>query len=99
MSKTGKYNNKIPSKSRLNVKGYEWLKDEIKNTNFNKIKELMQIAESLNITPAQLAIIWCLKNKNVSSVILGASNLKQLKENLKSIDLYENIDLKLIDKI
>tara|TARA_B100001029_G_C15046731_1_gene447690 strand:+ start:620 stop:1555 length:936 start_codon:yes stop_codon:yes gene_type:complete len=96
---TGKYNNKIPSKSRLNVKGYEWLKDEIKNTNFNKIKELMQIAESLNITPAQLAIIWCLKNKNVSSVIVGASNLKQLKENLKSIDLYENIDLKLTDKI
>ena len=38
-------------------------------------------------------------NKNVNSVILGASNIKQLKENLESINLIENIDSKILDKI
>ena len=96
---TGKYNDGIPSKSRFNVKGYEWLREEMENTDFKKIKEVGEIAKSLNITQSQLAIIWCLNNKNVSSVILGASNKKQLKENLESINLIENIDSKILDKI
>ena len=96
---TGKYNDGIPSKSRFNVKGYEWLSEEIKNTDFKKIKEVGEIAKSLNITQSQLAIIWCLNNKNVSSVILGASNINQLKENLESINIYENVDLKIINNI
>ena len=41
----------------------------------------------------------CLKNKNVSTVILGASNLKQLKENLDSISYRELVDDKIISKI
>ena len=56
-------------------------------------------AKALNITQSQLAIIWCLCNTNVSSVILGASNITQLKENLESINLIENIDSKIIEKI
>ena len=96
---TGKYNDGIPSKSRFNVKGYEWLSEEIKNTDFKKIKEVGEIAKTLNITQSQLAIIWCLNNKNVSSVILGASNINQLKENLESINIFENIDSKIIDRI
>jgi len=96
---TGKYNDGIPSKSRFNVKGYEWLSEEMKNTDFKKIKEVGKIAKSLNITQSQLAIIWCLNNKNVSSVILGASNIEQLKENLESINIFENIDSKIIDDI
>ena len=40
---------------------------------------------------AQLSIAWCLKNKNVSSVILGASKKSQLKENLESLNVYELI--------
>ena len=96
---TGKYNDGIPSKSRFNVKGYEWLSEEMKNTDFKKIKEVGEIAKSLNITQSQLAIILCLNNKNVSSVILGASNIKQLKENLDSINVFENIDSKIIDNI
>ena len=81
------------------MKGYEWLREEMENTDFKKIKEVGEIAKSLNITQSQLAIIWCLNNQNVSSVILGASNIKQLKENLESINLFENIDSEIIDKI
>ena len=96
---TGKYNKDIPAKSRFNVDGYEWLKEERKKTDFKKIDKIGEIAKSLNITQSQLSIIWCLKNMNVSSVILGASNIHQLKENIKSIDLYENIDKKVINKL
>ena len=96
---TGKYNDGIPAKSRFNVKGYEWLREQMENTDFKKIKEVGEIAKSLNITQSQLAIIWCLNNKNVSSVILGASNINQLKENLESINIFENIDSKIIDRI
>ena len=71
----------------------------MENTDFKKIKEVGEMAKLLNITQAQLAIIWCLNNKNVSSVIIGASNNKQLKENLESINLIENIDSKILDKI
>ena len=46
---------------------------------------------------AQLSIAWCLKNKNVSSVILGASKKSQLKENLKSLEVYETIDEEIIN--
>ena len=96
---TGKYNNGVPEKSRVNVVGYEWLKDEIENTDFKKINEVGEIAKSLNITQTQLSILWCLNNKNVSSVILGASSLEQLKENLETINLIEKIDSKVLNKI
>ena len=44
------------------------------------------IAKEIGLTSSQLAILWCLKNKDVSTVILGASKIEQLKENLEAID-------------
>tara|TARA_B100000700_G_scaffold326426_1_gene437938 strand:+ start:970 stop:1911 length:942 start_codon:yes stop_codon:yes gene_type:complete len=96
---TGKYNDGIPKKSRFTVKGYEWLGDTIDSVDFKKIKKVGEVAKSLSITPSQLSILWCLYNKNVSTVILGASNLKQLKENLKSIDYLDLITKQVINKI
>tara|TARA_Y100001954_G_scaffold231165_1_gene280031 strand:- start:406 stop:1350 length:945 start_codon:yes stop_codon:yes gene_type:complete len=88
---TGKYNNGIPLKSRFKVKGYEWLAESINESDQNKIKKLSNIAKELNVSLAQLSIIWCLKNINVSSVILGASKVSQLKENLDSIKYFDLI--------
>ena len=88
---TGKYNNGIPLKSRFKVKGYEWLAESINESDQNKIKKLSNIANELNVSLAQLSIIWCLKNINVSSVILGASKVSQLKENLDSIKYFDLI--------
>ena len=96
---TGKYDKGIPKKSRFTVKGYEWLGESLDSVDLKKIKKVQEIATSLGITPSQLSILWCLKNKNVSTVILGASNLKQLKENLDSINYRELIDDKVISKI
>ena len=89
---TGKYNDGIPANSRFKVKGYEWLADSMDNINFGKIKKINQMSQKLGIKPSQLAILWCLKNKNVSTVILGASKLSQLKENLNSTKYYNLIN-------
>ena len=96
---TGKYNEGIPNKSRFKVKGYEWLSDSMKEVDFTKIKKIVNLSKKLNIKPSQLAILWCLKNKNVSTVILGASKLSQLKENLKSINYSEIMTDEIMNKI
>ena len=96
---TGKYNDGIPSKSRFKVKGYEWLADSTDEHDFKKIKKIVILSKKLNIKPSQLAILWCLKNKNVSTVIIGASKLSQLKENLKSTDYSELITEDIINEI
>ena len=96
---TGKYNKGIPNKSRFKVKGYEWLADSMNEVDFSKIEKIVDLSQKLSITPSQLAILWCLKNKNVSTVIIGASKLSQLKENLKSIDYYETITDDILNEI
>ena len=53
---------------------------------------LVPIAEKLNVSMSNLAIAWCLLNKNVSTVILGASKLDQLEENLRSMEVLPLLD-------
>ena len=95
---TGKYNDGIPKKSRFKVKGYEWLSDSIDKVDFDKINKFNAIAGKIGIKLSQLSILWCLKNKNVSSVILGASSVSQLEENLRSIDFKDRLSKDVIDR-
>jgi len=100
---TGKYNNGIPENSRLNLENYGWLRnilnsEEGKNR-IDKVKKLTGIANSLGITMAQLAIAWCLLNKNVSSVITGASKPEQVESNLKSIDFVNLLTPEIVEQI
>ena len=87
---TGKYNNGIPDGSRMSLPDYKFLRDKLESKEgsdrLNKVKRLGKGAERLGVSLAQLSLAWCLKNKNVSTVILGATNTKQLDENLKSIE-------------
>ena len=55
--------------------------------NKQKGQELVAIAQDFGVSAAELALAWCLKNKNVSSVILGASKVEQLEQNLKALDV------------
>ena len=92
---TGKYNHGIPSNSRAYVKGYEWLKEQFESEEtiqkIGKVKELQPIAERLEISLTQLALGYCLKNSNVSTIILGASKKEQLKENLGTLSIMDKI--------
>lgn len=92
---TGKYENGIPKDSRANVEGYDWLKEKFESQEGKrKIKqasELKKISDELSVSLAQMSIAWCLKNQNVSTVILGASKIEQLKENMKALDAYPKL--------
>ncbi|GAB4251532.1 MAG: aldo/keto reductase [Vicingaceae bacterium] len=98
---TGKYNtSKTPKNTRLNMQGLEWLKDKtLTKENIKKVEKLKPIAEGLNMSLPQLALCWCLKNPNVSSVILGASKLAQLKENIKATTLKDRLNDDVLEKM
>jgi voltage-dependent potassium channel beta subunit len=83
---TGKYNEGIPADSRASVKGYEWLVDRLTDpAKLAKVRRIAPLARDLGCTLAQLAIAWCLRNPNVSTVITGASRPSQVHENLQSL--------------
>jgi voltage-dependent potassium channel beta subunit len=86
---TGKYNqNKDPKGTRLNMEGMDWLKKSVlEKENIKKAEKLTALAKDLGMTLPVLAIAWCLKNDNVSTVILGASKTAQLKENFKASEV------------
>lgn len=64
-----------------------------------KVKALTKIADELGCSTAQLAIAWCFKNPNVSSVITGASRKSQVDENMKALDVAGQLDNAVIEKI
>ncbi len=100
---TGKYNDGIPKDSRINLPGYEWLKEiflsEKGQLRIEKVRQLTTIAEELGTSITLIAIAWCLKNPNVSSVILGASRSEQLKENLTSLQVVDRLTEEVMGKI
>ncbi len=97
---TGKYMKGIPKDSRANLKGYQWLQKRVKDKErLAKIRALVPIAKSLGCTLSQLAIAWCLNNPNVSTVILGASRVEQLHENLKAARFVSKLTPKVLAKI
>ena len=97
---TGKYNDKDPGDTRLSIEGLEWLKDRtLVEKNIQKVRDLSSLAKKLGVSMAQLAILWCLDNPNVSTVILGASKASQLEENLKCTELREKINDEVMEEI
>ena len=52
-----------------------------------KAQQFVKIAGEMGLTGAQLAVAWCLRRPEVTSVILGISRLDQLKENLKAVEV------------
>lgn len=99
---SGKYNHDIPEGSRASLPEMAWVKDHITPEATSKVRELGVIAGDLGITPAQLAIAWILRRKDVSSVITGASRIEQLDENIQAAEavgkLTDNV-LETIEKV
>ena len=97
---TDKYLNKFPKGTRLGVEGLEWLKEKnLTEDKLAKISLLNELSNDLGMSLPVMSIAWCLKNQNVSTVILGASKMSQLKENMKSIDALNKLDEKVIKQI
>ena len=84
---SGKHSLEGDSSSRLRAAGLDWLRErELTEARLKKVEELKVLASSLDLSLPVLAIAWCLKNQRVSTVILGASKVAQLEENLKAVD-------------
>jgi aryl-alcohol dehydrogenase-like predicted oxidoreductase len=64
-----------------------------------KVRGLKAVADDLGCTLAQLAIAWCTRNPRVSSVILGASKVSQLEENLAALEVAERLDDEVMERI
>jgi voltage-dependent potassium channel beta subunit len=97
---TGKYNDGIPADSRGTLKGFEWLAERLTQPEqIAKVRKLAPIARDLACTMAQMALAWCLKNPNVSTVITGASRPAQVHENLGALDVVPKLDADVMARI
>ncbi|QNK02637.1 potassium channel beta subunit family protein [Dyella telluris] len=99
---SGKYNQGVPTESRLAQPGYEWLREAVlehDSSRLDKVRRLAPIAAELGVSMAQLAIAWCLANPHVSTVMLGASKLEQLEQNLGALALLPKLDADVLKHI
>ncbi len=97
---TGKYNTGIPEGSRLTMTDMQWIKEKMLNDeNINKVVKLEKVALDLDMSMANLALAWCLKNPNVSTVITGATKLSQLEQNLKAVDAVTKLNDGIMQRI
>jgi len=100
---TNKYANGIPEGTRVNQPELQWLKDLVLSDEgkkrIDKTKQLNDLASELDTTSSKLALAWCLKNPNVSTVILGATKNTQLTENLDALNVVPLITDEIMEKI
>ena len=100
---TGKYKEGIPEGSRMNLPGYEWLLKSLESdegeARMAKVRELEAEAKELGISMPQLALAWCLKNPNVSTVITGATTTDQVKENMQALEAVELLNDEVMERI
>ncbi|MGF6759237.1 potassium channel beta subunit family protein [Paraburkholderia sp. GAS42] len=97
---TGKYRDGVPSDSRAQLQGYDWLRKQVTDSGKNSIVgKLGGVADELGCTVGQLAIAWILTNPNVSTVITGASRVEQIAENMKAQEVVGKITPEVKQKI
>lgn len=101
---TGKYNDGVPDDSRLSLDKYKWLRENLLETEsgkkkLEKVEKLAKVAEDAGLSMPEMALAWCLKNENVSTVITGASKPEQVKQNMKTIDKVDHLTDDVMDAI
>lgn len=97
---TGKYLNGIPEDSRLAIQGFDWLKERwVQEAKIEKVKKLAVLAQEMNVSLAEMAIAWTIKNPNVTTAILGATKKTQLEENLKALQVLPLLTSEIMEKI
>jgi len=100
---TGKYINGTPAGSRLSLPGYAWLKkyiiEEQQPNTPSVLQKLSTLSSDLSVSLSALAIAWCAQNPNVHTVITGASNPDQVKQNMKAVDAIQKLTPEVNEKI
>lgn len=96
---SGKYNNGIPEGSRAALSDMGWIRDHINPDTISIVRRLTDLAQTLDLTTAQLSIAWILRRKEVASVITGATRIEQLDENLAAADAEDRLTDDVLDEI
>ncbi len=100
---TGKYSQGFPKASRVNLPGYAWLKKDFESAEgqekIRKAGELLKLANEIGHSLTNISIAWCAANPNVSTVIMGASKMSQLENNLQALDTLPALTPEVIEKI
>lgn len=98
---TSKYLKGFPKNSRAVRDGRYLAKNQITKTVIAKVQKLNDIAAKRGQSLAQMAIAWLLRNKEITSVLVGVSSSKQLKENIASLDnlKFTKAELTAIEKV
>jgi len=102
---TGKYNDGIPDDSRYATNkeffanSANALQTEEGKAKIEKVKKLTKIAEKIGCNTSQLALAWATCNPRVSTTILGATKVEQLKDNLAALQYIEKITPELYEEI
>jgi L-glyceraldehyde 3-phosphate reductase len=96
---TDKYLGGVPSESRANAEG-SFLKEFLNDANLERVRALNAIAKGRGQTLAQMAIAWVLRDKRVTSALIGARNVGQLDNSLDALKKLEfsEAELKEIDR-
>lgn len=98
---TNKYLHGIPKNSRAADPSGFLKKEQVTPLLVDKVKQLNDMAALRGQTMAEMALSWALRDKRVTSLIVGARNLKQLKDNLKALEntSFSTEELQQIDTI
>lgn len=98
---TGRYLNGIPEDSRAHRSDSPFLSEDRVEETLGKVRQLNDVAKDRGQTLAEMALAWNLRQPTIASVLIGASRVSQLEDNLKALDNLEFADEELakIDSI
>jgi voltage-dependent potassium channel beta subunit len=97
---TGKYRAGIPEGSRGALESMHWIRDRLTDQeNLSKVSALEPIARDMGASLAQFSLAWCLQNPHVTSVITGASRVKQVEENMKAVEFVDKFPPEIMARI
>lgn len=63
------------------------------------VRKLKPVADKLGVSQSQLAVAWCLKNPNVSSVIMGASRPEQIEDTVGALKILDKLTPEILQEI
>ncbi len=97
---TGKYRAGIPAGSRGALDNMAWMREQLQDKAKNEaVAQLGEIAKELGCSTAQLALAWANRNPRVSTVILGASRLEQLQDNLGALAVTPKLTPEVVERM
>ena len=98
---TNRYLNGVPADSRVKTSGIYLREEYLSEEKLNKIRALNQIAKDRGESLAQMSLAWALRQKAVTSVLIGASKPQQILDNIGVLNSapFTDEELKKIDDI